>query len=265
MSRTKIWMPLYVADYLADTTRLSTEQHGAYLLLIMDYWRNGPLPNDDKTLAKITKLSLRSWRLNRAIIEPLFVVKDGVWRHKRIDQELAEAAQNAARHEERARVAAEKRWEKHRSKHASSIASSTPQAVLEECPSPSPSPSPSESEESQTPPMGLLPGVEPALDGPVDVGIKGIVYPEPFESFWAVYPRKEGKKAAYRAWQVAKKLVEQPALLAAVDRYAKACKGKDPRYIAHPTTWLNQGRWDDQPTGAAQAAPGYVPMAANGG
>ncbi len=139
MSKTDIWMPLYIADYLADTTRLTTEQHGAYLLLIMDYWRNGPLPDDDGALSQITRMQPASWKKNRSMLVRLFRIEGGEWRHKRIDEELIEAEANAKKYAERAKKAAAKRWEKPSLHDASSNASSTPQAVLDQCTSPSPS------------------------------------------------------------------------------------------------------------------------------
>lgn len=54
------WMPLYVGDYLGDTGHLTTAQHGAYLFLMMHYWRKGELPDDDRQLSKITKLPLEN-------------------------------------------------------------------------------------------------------------------------------------------------------------------------------------------------------------
>lgn len=82
----RAWMPLYVGDYLGDTGHLTTAQHGAYLLLMMHYWRKGELPDDDKQLAAITKLPIRLWLDCRETIQAFFY--EG-WKHKRIDAELA--------------------------------------------------------------------------------------------------------------------------------------------------------------------------------
>ncbi len=82
----RAWMPLYVGDYLGDTGHLTTAQHGAYLLLMMHYWRKGELPDDDRQLSKITKLPLKTWTDYRPVLQEFF---HSGWRHKRIDAELA--------------------------------------------------------------------------------------------------------------------------------------------------------------------------------
>ena len=91
-ARPDTWMPLYVADYLADTTNLTTEGHGAYLLLIMTYWKGQqPLPDNDDELAPISRLPMPRWKKLRPIIARFFQVADGLWRHKRIDIEIKTA------------------------------------------------------------------------------------------------------------------------------------------------------------------------------
>ena len=133
------WMPFYIGDYLGDTQRLTTEQHGAYLLLILDYWRNGPAPDDDAVLQQITKLDSKGWKRCRPAISRLFQTVDGEWRHKRIDAELVKAKANADRRSEKASKAAQARWGDS-PKDAKSNAPSMPQALLGECPPQSPSP-----------------------------------------------------------------------------------------------------------------------------
>lgn len=176
-SKQDIWMPLYIADYLADTTRLNTEQHGAYLLLIMDYWRNGAPPDDDSTLANITKLQLSSWKKNKPILQKLFVVSEGEWHHKRIDEELIIAANNAEKYAKRAKNAAEKRWGKDSSSNATSNATSTtkamPEDMLLDATSPSPSPN---KPNSLTHSVEDLPIVEPSMAASVCMEIKKLGY-----------------------------------------------------------------------------------------
>lgn len=83
------YMPLYIADYMADTAHLSTLEHGAYLLLIMAYWKTGKaLPASDFRLANICHLSIDEWKGIRATIAEFFLVSTDFWTHKRIEKEL---------------------------------------------------------------------------------------------------------------------------------------------------------------------------------
>ena len=118
---TRPWMPLYIADYRADTARLSTAEHGAYLLLIMEYWHAGGLPDDDKLLARIAGMSGRQWKKAKPTIQPLF--QPG-WKHKRIDAELERASTIAKAKSDKARDAANKRWVAQRAEDAPSDAPS---------------------------------------------------------------------------------------------------------------------------------------------
>jgi uncharacterized protein YdaU (DUF1376 family) len=83
------FMQLYVADYLGDTRHLSTEQHGAYLLLLMAMWRaSGELPNDPAKLARMTGLTPSRWAKIGADVLAFFQCADGVLTHKRVTSEL---------------------------------------------------------------------------------------------------------------------------------------------------------------------------------
>ena len=73
-----------------------------------------------------------------------------------------------------------------------------------------------------------------------------IAYSAIFEDFWRAYPRKVGKRAARDAFTEAVREVDPQVILAAAKRYA-ADPNREPQFTAHPTTWLRQGRWDDEP------------------
>ena len=154
-AKADIWMPLYIGDYLRDTTRLTTAQHGAYMLLIMDYWTNGAPPDDDAVLASITKSTPEDWAKIRAAIASKFQIEGGVWRHSRIDHELAEAQDNKQKRLERS-------YKANLAKAAKATSKDTLKDAVEVTPSPSPSPSPNKSSSSKK-------IVDDVVEKPVDV------------------------------------------------------------------------------------------------
>jgi hypothetical protein len=78
-----------------------------------------------------------------------------------------------------------------------------------------------------------------------------------FEVFYAAYPRKVGRGAALKAWA---KLEPDEALQAQIlgalaAQHPHLDRRENGRFIPHPSTWLNEGRWDDEIPGAKVAAP----------
>lgn len=74
-----------------------------------------------------------------------------------------------------------------------------------------------------------------------------------FEVFWANYPRKAGKEAARKAFEhIAPSGDLFSRMLEAISqqRASPQWTRDGGQYIPYPATWLNQGRWDDEPTAA---------------
>lgn len=69
---------------------------------------------------------------------------------------------------------------------------------------------------------------------------------EQFNDFWAVYPRKKGKGQARRAFEKALEKTDLDTILAGVAAYVANEDMDDPQFIAHPSTWLNGERWEDE-------------------
>jgi hypothetical protein len=77
---------MYWDAYLADTTHLTTEEHGAYMLLLAAMWRrNGSVPDDDKDNARILGLTPAKWRKIKARLMQFLTVTDGTIRSGYLD------------------------------------------------------------------------------------------------------------------------------------------------------------------------------------
>jgi uncharacterized protein YdaU (DUF1376 family) len=155
-------MPLYVGHYLADTGHLSTAEHGCYLLLIMHYWQNDGLPDDDVKLARICRCRLEDWRRHyREAMVPFF--KPG-WVHTRISTELARVAEIS-----------NKRKQAALQMHSKCIANADTSTLTL-----------TKKEESKKEEDSCAPVVRARW---------------PFEKFWEAYPKKKAKKAAEKAFR----------------------------------------------------------------
>jgi uncharacterized protein YdaU (DUF1376 family) len=243
VSKTDTWMPLYIADYLGDTMHLNGAQHGAYLLLLMHHWRNGPLPDDEAQLSAIARFDAGVWRKSIAPVVLKFFDKtaDGLVQ-KRLMAEREFASELTDKRAIAGAAGAAKRWGKDRKKVAGgnggpngngydkdngkSIANAMANGIANASQLDGPIPSPSQlprKEDSSLRSLG-----DCASD---------------FDLWWSAYPRKVGKGHAAKAYAAALRKAPAAKLLSALQGYQFDSREK---YIPHPATWLNGERWLDE-------------------
>lgn len=211
------WFPFYVGDYVRDTARLTTEGHGAYLLLMLDYWANGAPPDDDETLSSIARLSLDAWVKLRQKLVPFFQIADGKWIHKRIEKEL-----EIAEEKHQKRVNAGKAGGEAKAKSQQSSSNASPELpALPYQPQPQPQP--------------LKKGRPSSAPRPSN---------EDFENLRRVYPRRNGnygwKKAEQKFNSLVKTGVDPKIIIDAARRFAASAGSKiGTEFIPMPASWLN--------------------------
>lgn len=223
------YMPLYVADYLADTTHLSTLEHGAYCLLLMSMWRaGGILPNDPAKLAKFARMTSAQWARVEATVIQFFDVSDTEVTQSRLAREI----------EKHAGVVRQRRESGSKGGRAKALKDNDqPLANARRLPC----------------------QPEPELE--LKVREKESLSPraKDFETFWAAYPKKKAKPDARKAFDAAIKKTDLATMLAAIARQRQSADWlkQSGQFIPYPASWLRQEGWaDEDEVEAATPAPG---------
>ena len=224
------WMPLYIANYLADTGHLTTVEHGAYLLLIMHYWQHGGLPTDEHKLARICRMTIAEWSAARDTLADFF--QDG-WRHGRIDEEITAAQQTMAKRSAAGRAGAHARHG-NRTAKAMTIALQT------------------------NAPAGNGVCLDTSQSGQTEEG-GGSARDEFAEAFWPAWPEHVGEVMAREAFAAARERASLEEILAGLERYKATKPAK--QFWMSAERFLAEERWRDEPaTTSVAPSPSQIGM-----
>ena len=222
------YYPFHPGDYLRDTAHLDPLEDLAYRrLLDLYYLSEAPIPLETQLVSRRLRLGCESVI---SVLNEFFVCTENGYTHKRCDAVLADykALQERARQNGKAGG---------RPKNEGTKPSGNPAGSQQE-----PSGNPAETEQK---PSGKL--TKTKTKDSTSVG---------FTEFWKAYPNKTGKGAAEKSWQ--KQQPDLATVLAALAWQTKqdAWTKDQGKFIPHPSTYLNQRRWEDEQPATKPKATG---------
>ena len=212
-------------------------QHGSYTLLIDSCYDREQFPTMEEAVEWTWASTTEEIEAVQFVLRKFFILENGVYVQTRIREELAEYYQKS---ETNKRIAIEretKRKEKYTNRS---------QVVNEPPPNHEPITNNHEpitnNQEEGIKKQTLSPTAQDVL----------------FEKFWAAYPNKTGKGAAKRSWAKIKRPTETLGdILTALQWQtdSEQWRKEGGQFIPHPSTYLNQTRWQDEMAKSELAVP----------
>lgn len=221
------FMPLWVADFLADTMDLDAKEVGAYMLLLMALWgRDGYLPADEKKLQRVARVG-RDWPKIWDALRGYFQT-DGerIWNRRLLEEATKVATKRAVNAHSGARGGHAKALNaKERGLANATVSLYQPEPYPE-----------SEGKKEET---------------SNEVSVRAMAESGEFDAIWNAYPRKVGKGAARKAWAKARKSAGFEEIARGIAAFSAVAGNTDQQFIPHLATWLNGERWNDDQSHAA--------------
>lgn len=242
----------HLGDYGAATSHLSLAEHGAYNgMLDMYYINEKPLPADKSRIYRLLRaLTDDEKAAVDQVLEDFFQLTGDGYRHKRVEEEIAKfhGKKDANRDNSSLPPKPGKKPRGRPAKNPDGLNLETkenPDGLdFEEFENQEENPDGFDSETEgfnlENPEKTLTKNQEPRTNKT----------PKPprgdfgFSEFWSAYPRREGRDGAEKRWAKLTAAERDAAKADAALRYA----GKEPEFVPHASTYLNQKRWlDDLP------------------
>lgn len=251
---TRPWYRWSPRDFLSDpvVVVMGREQRWRYREALDFSWLSEtPGVATEDVWAQWLGYGAKEWDAVAGVFAGAFVVEDGLWVQKRLRAEY-----EAATARKRASASGGLRAQDRLTSSALGVdPESTPSSLVER------EERRESREEDRTP--GTLRAPEPVLVSdrepesapkkPRKTASKD--WTESFTSvdgFWPAYPRQVGKGAALFSWlRLGAGLSRDAeielfnAIMDGLERWKSAHKDDEPDFIPHPSTWLNQRRWED--------------------
>ena len=231
----------HIGDYMKDASHLSLLEHGVYMRLLDVYYTRECAIPVDQAARLISARTKEEKAAIEAVVREFFTVVDGAYTQTRCDSEIAAMQHKTETNREVGRLGGRPR------KETKTVSDGNPEIT--------------QTVSEKNPNITLATSHKPITNTPK--APKGADVR--FDAFWRAYPNRVGKDAARTAFD--KRKVDDDLLalmLSAIAAQSKSEKWtKDGgQFIPNPSTWLNQGRWQDEPDSGQQSVErGSVGMA----